>query len=400
MPGVSSSWNEANSTTPWGSEGLVAYGVVMSLILTTGLTGNILTIIVLMRREHRSKVITPFMINVAVLDLIIIALGYPVAIIANFTGIRMKEGDSQCQWTAFINGATGIAAIITLTAMSIVMRNTITHPIVKKRLSCKYLFGSLCAIWTYGILTMLPPLVGWSKFVPGAAKVSCGPDWETQNASTLSYNIVLLIVGFVIPVGIISACYLNIFRFLRSQPVPPAFICIVFSTLVIMFARFLRSQPVPPAFICIVFSTPVIMFPRFLRSQPVPPAFICIVFSTLVIMFPRFLRSQPVPPAFICIVFSTLVIMFPRFLSSQPVPPAFICIVFSTLVIMFPRFLRSQPVPPAFICIVFSTLAIMFPRFLRSQPVPPAFICIVFSNLVIMFLSSQPVPPAFICIVF
>nr|FAA00406.1 TPA: opsin [Nematostella vectensis] len=226
MPGVSSSWNEANSTTPWGSEGPVAYGVVMSLILTTGLAGNILTIIVLMRREHRSKVITPFMINVAVLDLIIIALGYPVAIIANFTGIRMKEGDSRCQWTAFINGATGIAAIITLTAMSIVMRNTITHPIVKKRLSCKYLFGSLCAIWTYGILTMLPPLVGWSKFVPGAAKVSCGPDWETQNASTLSYNIVLLIVGFVIPVGIISACYLNIFRFLRSQPVPPAFISI------------------------------------------------------------------------------------------------------------------------------------------------------------------------------
>ncbi|EDO34927.1 predicted protein [Nematostella vectensis] len=159
----------STANSPWGSEGLVAYGVVMSLILTTGLTGNILTIIVLMRREHRSKVITPFMINVAVLDLIIIALGYPVAIIANFTGIRMKEGDSRCQWTAFLNGATGIAAIITLTAMSIVMRNTITHPIVKKRLSCKYLFGSLCAIWTYGILTMLPPLVGWSKFVPGAA---------------------------------------------------------------------------------------------------------------------------------------------------------------------------------------------------------------------------------------
>ncbi|XP_048577141.1 melanopsin-like [Nematostella vectensis] len=200
------------------------YGSVMFLILTIGLVGNILTIVILLRKDYRSKLIVPYMLNMAVLDALLILFGYPVSINAILTGRRLKPEDRTCKFDAFMNGSIGISAIITLTYISFIMYRTITNTTTMPRqISAVYLFGSLCAIWTYGVLTMLPPLVGWSKFVPGAAGFSCAPDWGSASASTLSYNIVLMVLGFVIPVGVISVCYYKIFRFLCFNPVPTAF---------------------------------------------------------------------------------------------------------------------------------------------------------------------------------
>ncbi|EDO34910.1 predicted protein [Nematostella vectensis] len=188
------------------------YGSVMFLILTIGLVGNILTIVILLRKDYRSKLIVPYMLNMAVLDALLILFGYPVSINAILTGRRLKPEDRTCKFNAFVNGSIGISAIITLTYISFLMYRTITNTTTMPRqISAVYLFGSLCAIWTYGVLTMLPPLVGWSKFVPGAAGFSCAPDWGSASASTLSYNIVLMVLGFVIPVGVISVCYYKIF---------------------------------------------------------------------------------------------------------------------------------------------------------------------------------------------
>ncbi|EDO34909.1 predicted protein [Nematostella vectensis] len=188
------------------------YGSVMFLILTIGLVGNILTIVILLRKDYRSKLIVPYMLNMAVLDALLILLGYPVSINAILTGRRLKPEDRTCKFNAFMNGSIGISAIITLTYISFVMYRTITNTTTMPRQkSAVYLFGSLCAIWTYGVLTMLPPLVGWSKFVPGAAGFSCAPDWGSASASILSYNIVLMVLGFVFPVGVISVCYYKIF---------------------------------------------------------------------------------------------------------------------------------------------------------------------------------------------
>ena len=49
--------------------GYIAYCVVMFFILATGFVGNILTILVLKEREHRRKLLTPLMMNLAVADL-------------------------------------------------------------------------------------------------------------------------------------------------------------------------------------------------------------------------------------------------------------------------------------------------------------------------------------------
>jgi hypothetical protein len=54
----------------------VAYGTVMFFILCLGLAGNLLTIPVLLHRDHRRKKVTPLMLNMCIVDILLCAVGY------------------------------------------------------------------------------------------------------------------------------------------------------------------------------------------------------------------------------------------------------------------------------------------------------------------------------------
>ena len=62
-----------------------SYGIVMFLVMTLGLFGNISTIIVLIQVEHRTKSITYLMLNLATAGIIMCIFGYPVAVSYNLT---------------------------------------------------------------------------------------------------------------------------------------------------------------------------------------------------------------------------------------------------------------------------------------------------------------------------
>ena len=80
-----------------------------------------MTVIVLLHPQHRGKSMTPLMINLCVADLMVCLFGYTVAVnynTANFA--NTGEAPALCGWLAFINTATGLASIGTLTAMAII----------------------------------------------------------------------------------------------------------------------------------------------------------------------------------------------------------------------------------------------------------------------------------------
>jgi hypothetical protein len=202
---------------PWPNDGSPhVYGTVMFFILTVGFLGNVFTIIAFLQKEHRAKVIAPFVINLAVADLFMVVFGYPVAITANLSGKKLIAGESKCTWSAFVNGSTGIASIVMLTEISVLMCYTITsmRPILTKDkpLSRKCMVFLLASAWIYGFVSMSPPLLGWSRFMPGSAGISCCPDWESNDIEALTYNIGLVILGFFLPMTIILISYYRIYR--------------------------------------------------------------------------------------------------------------------------------------------------------------------------------------------
>ncbi|KAL9974516.1 hypothetical protein ACROYT_G011561 [Oculina patagonica] len=153
----------------------LTYAIVMFLVLTVGFLGNVLTLVILRYPEHRRKVIAPLMINLAVADILLIVLVYPVIGVTNLLGWRLKEGSIRCLWSSFANGAAGIASIATLATMSgsmyYVIRQTRLHP--KIHTGCMTLL--VIGTWLYGILLNLPPVIGWTKAVPAAFLTSWLP---------------------------------------------------------------------------------------------------------------------------------------------------------------------------------------------------------------------------------
>ena len=214
MNNVTSSEN--NTST--GSENLkrrglsFVYVTVMFFVLTVGFLGNVLCIIILRYREHRRKLITPLMMNLAVADILIIVLVYPAMFITNLLGEPLREGSLKCMWSSFANGAAGITSITTLVAMSGIMYHAIKQPVPCPHIQSRHMILLVACTWLSGILINLPPLIGWSRVVPGKAGISCAPEWTTSDPWAIAYIVFLLCFGFFLPLILIISFHYLIYR--------------------------------------------------------------------------------------------------------------------------------------------------------------------------------------------
>lgn len=190
----------------------IVYAPVMAFILAVGFVGNILTIIVFSHKQHRTKSIAPFIINLAIADLFIVLFGYPVVITANLSGQSLIANTPRCNWSAFINGSIGIASIAMLTEISVIMCYYITSDVSLVKIQNNYLCVLISVPWLYGVAAMTPPMFGWSRFIPGAAGISCCPDWLSTDKETLAYNILLMLMGFFVPITVTAISYAKIYR--------------------------------------------------------------------------------------------------------------------------------------------------------------------------------------------
>lgn len=207
--GMQHHMNQSNAGS-WHNPSYFAYSFVMFFILTVGFLGNTLTLLVLREREHRSRSITPLMMNLALADVFIIVFGYPIAIQANLRGQLLES--SFCSWGGFINGAVGITSIFTLTEMSVMAYHGLKQVNASTRYSASQVACLIGTAWLYGILCMLPPLLGWNRFVVSASKISCCPDWAGKSAWDTAYNILLVILGFFVPLAAMIVYYYKIYR--------------------------------------------------------------------------------------------------------------------------------------------------------------------------------------------
>ena len=194
----------------WHKDGYLAYGTVMFCILTIGFVGNGLTLIVLHQRELRNRGVNSLMMNLALADIFIVALGYPIAIQANLRGKSLDR--SRCIWSAFVNGTVGIASIATLTEMVFVPYYGLRQVNSDTRLSVGQIVCMIASAWLYGGLCMAPPLLGWNRFVLAASKVSCCPDWAGRSASDTAYSLLLVVLGFFLPLTVMVLYYYKIYR--------------------------------------------------------------------------------------------------------------------------------------------------------------------------------------------
>lgn len=206
------SFNLSSPSFDWQEADFIAYATIMIMILTLGCLGNLLIIIVLCKPSNLRETLTPLMLNLAVGDLFVTVFGYPTLMGDILTGGDIQAGTGRCNWYGFVNGAVGIASIVTFTEMSLVLSYSMHQMNPRFKLSRKTIFRLIGASWLYGVGSMSPPLFGWNRFVPGASKISCAPDWTDVTPAGMAYSIFLITAGFVLPILAISVSCFKIFR--------------------------------------------------------------------------------------------------------------------------------------------------------------------------------------------
>lgn len=153
----------------------ISLTILYSLILVTGIVGNMITIRVahvLKRNGYLQKNVTSHMVSLSCSDLLVLLIGMPVelysAIWFPFTSV---SGNVSCKIYNFLFEACSYATILNVATLSFERYFAICHPFRYKSLGGKRTSGLITFAWLLSVLVALPLLIatGTQGYIPHQA---------------------------------------------------------------------------------------------------------------------------------------------------------------------------------------------------------------------------------------
>lgn len=197
------------------SVGLLYFSALcVIIIIIVGLTGNILTIIALVRCPRVRSATAAFIISLSVADLIFCAVNLPFSA-SRFINQKWVHGDTLCVLFPFLRYVNVGLSLLSITAIAINRYILIVHPTLYAKVYKKrYIAAMIIFIWLFSTSMILPTLLGkWGRFGYDPAILNCSI-LETDGHSSKSF---LFVFGFVVPCLAIAICYARIFWVVRQS---------------------------------------------------------------------------------------------------------------------------------------------------------------------------------------
>ncbi|XP_028856765.1 relaxin family peptide receptor 3.2b [Denticeps clupeoides] len=201
----------------------VAIALVYSAVCALGLVGNSLALY-LLRSRHRQKQssINCFVMGLAVTDLQFV-LTLPFWAVDTVLDFRWPFGKVMCKIISSVTTMNMYASVFFLTAMSVARFYSVTSALKmrSRRAAASGAKWASLGIWAVSLLATLPHAVySTSAQFPGEelclVRFPETGSWEPQLLLGL-YQMQKVLLGFVIPLAVITACYLLLLRFVLSR---------------------------------------------------------------------------------------------------------------------------------------------------------------------------------------
>ncbi|XP_075899559.1 melatonin receptor type 1A-like [Nelusetta ayraudi] len=182
----------------------VLAGVLITTIVVD-VIGNLLVIVSVFRNRKLRKAGNAFVVSLALADLLVALYPYPLVLAAIFHG-GWPAGYLHCQLSGFLMGLSVIGSIFNITGIAINRYCYICHSLRYDRLfSAANTGGYVLLVWALTLLAIVPNWFMESlQYDPRV--YSCT---FAQSASSL-YTIAVVLVHFVLPIAIVTYCYLRI----------------------------------------------------------------------------------------------------------------------------------------------------------------------------------------------
>lgn len=208
----------SNLSEQVGSSGpeAVVVPVVFGLIFAVGVLGNSLVMVVIgkagsgRRTRRRCRPTNVFMVNLSAADLLFLLTCVPLhATIYSLP--QWLFGAFLCSFGHYFVTVSMLVSIFTLVAMSV---DRYVAVVLSRRSRCarslRNALSGVCVIWTLSLLCSVPVaqhhvLIGHSS-APNST--FCWEKWS--GASKRSYKVAVLLLGYLLPLLLISCCYIRV----------------------------------------------------------------------------------------------------------------------------------------------------------------------------------------------
>uniref|UniRef100_UPI003AAA9213 relaxin-3 receptor 1 n=1 Tax=Centroberyx gerrardi TaxID=166262 RepID=UPI003AAA9213 len=202
----------------------IIISVIYSLVCALGLVGNLLVLYLMKSKQvWKKSSINLFVTSLAVTDFQFV-LTLPFWAVENALDFTWLFGKAMCKIVSYVTAMNMYASVFFLTAMSVARYWSLASALEGKRRRprCCSARCITVIIWFAAVSAALPHAV-FSTTATVSEEELClvkFPD-TFGNAQFLLglYHAQKVLIGFVVPLGIISACYLLLLRFITSNNV-------------------------------------------------------------------------------------------------------------------------------------------------------------------------------------
>ncbi|XP_051967904.1 rhodopsin, like [Xyrauchen texanus] len=191
--------------TPWAFYCIAGY---MFFLIVTCIPVNILTLHVTIQTKKLRTPLNYILLNLAVADLFMVFGGFTTTFYTSLHGYFVL-GRGGCNLEGLFATLGGEIALWSLVVLAVERWVVVCKPFSKFRFGRFHATCGVAITWIMACSCAIPPLVGWSRYIPEGLQCSCGVDYYTLKPefANESFVIYMFIVHFSIPLTIISFCY-------------------------------------------------------------------------------------------------------------------------------------------------------------------------------------------------
>ncbi|CAG0889903.1 unnamed protein product [Darwinula stevensoni] len=213
----------------WGDSRASLYvSIPMTIIYVsicfTGLAGNVITCVVIVRNRHMQTATNFYLFSLAISDLLFLLCGLPEELYKTWYRYPYVFGAVFCRVRGFAAEATTCASILTITAFTVERYVAICHPLKSHTMSKLSRVAKLIVgIWFLATICAVPQIIpiglvhaklSNGTLIEELSACSILPEWALYSRYSFQMS---TFIFFVLPMGIISALYVLIAATLRQS---------------------------------------------------------------------------------------------------------------------------------------------------------------------------------------
>ncbi|XP_065097328.1 opsin-1, short-wave-sensitive 2 [Paramisgurnus dabryanus] len=178
---------------------------------------NLLTILCTVQFKKLRSHLNYILVNLAIANLLVSFFGSSLACIS-FWNKYFVFGSTGCKIEGFASTLGGMVSLWSLSVVAFERWLVICKPLGNFSFKTTHAIIGCIIPWIFGNIAALPPLFGWSRYIPEGFQCSCGPDWYTteNKYNNESYVAFLFCFCFAVPFSTIVFCYGQLLITLKS----------------------------------------------------------------------------------------------------------------------------------------------------------------------------------------